>query len=283
MFKRFYDWGKNADINAIMAQQNKKKEKKRNFRPGCIFWIALILLVITFFIVKHKRIQSVIESTGFLTFFSKTVSDKDQEKKQPDVLRIVESAKNENTQQTKPVSEPVKKEVVLAENQPINTVKEKTEPVQETEKKPESTAPSYKVRDSILYFIVINDNGTTQLRKTTRSIKFTDSPLTSTIVSLLGGASSAEINNNYISLIPENTKLNRLWITEGTAYLDFNENFLFNSFGREGYIGQLKQIVYSATEFSTVKRIQILIDGKTLNYMGAEGIFIGKPLTRDSF
>jgi len=264
-----------------MKQQERKKEKKRNFRPGCIFWIALILLFITFFIVKHKTIQNVIESTGFSAIFSKSVEGK--ESKQPDVLRIVEKTKNENTKQTKPVLEPEKKEVVLTESQPINNVKEKTEPVQEAEKKPESATPSYKVRDSIIYFIVINEDGTTQLRKTTRSIKFTDSPLTSTIVSLLGGVSSSEINNNYISLIPENTKLNRLWIAEGTAYMDFNENFLFNSFGREGYIGQLKQIVYSATEFSTVKRIQILIDGKTLPYMGSEGIYIGKPLARDSF
>ena len=266
-----------------MKQQNRKNGKKRDFKPGCIFWIALILLAITLFIVKHKKIQDVVESTGFLTFFSRSVGEKEQEK--PDVLRIVENKKTETPAQAKPGPEPQKKEIVLSdtERQSINNVKEKTETASEGEKKPESVNPSYKVRDSILYFIVVNENGSTQLIKSTRSIKYEDSPLTSTIISLLGGVSSSEINNNYISLIPENTKLNRLWITEGTAYIDFNEKFLFNSFGREGYIGQLKQIVYSATEFSTVKRVQILIDGKTSNYLGSEGIYIGKPLTRDSF
>ena len=271
-----------------MAQQNRKKEQKRKFRPGCIFWIALILLVITLLVIRHKTIQNVFESTGFLSLFSKSV-DK-EEKKQPDVLRIVENQKNEKTKETKPVSEPQQKEVIIpsgittGENKQPNNIKEKTVPIPvAVEKKPESATQAYKNRDSILYFIVINEDGTTQLRKITRNIKFTDSPLTSTINTLLGGASSSEINNNYISLIPENTKLNKLWITEGTAYMDFNENFTFNSFGREGYIGQLKQIVYSATEFSTVKRVQILIDGKTLNYLGAEGIYIGKPITRDSF
>ncbi len=267
-----------------MKQQNRKKSKKRNLKPGCIFWIALILLVITLFIVKHKKIQDVLNSTGFLTFFSKP-TDKN-ENSQPDVLRVIEKPKEEKPRQTQPAAEPKQQEVEVAKNEPkelANIPKEKKEPASEDNKKAATEMPSYKVRDSILYFVVINEDGTTQLRKVTRSIKFTDSPLTSTIISLLGGVSSSEINNNYISLIPEKTKLNKLWISEGTAYMDFNENFLFNSFGREGYVGQLKQIVYSATEFSTVKRVQILIDGKTLNYLGSEGIFIGKPISRDSF
>ena len=63
--------------------------------------------------------------------------------------------------------------------------------------------------------------------------------------------------------------------------MDFSENFLFNSFGLEGYMGQLKQIIYTATEFPTVKRVQILIEGQVKSYLG-EGIFIGNPLTRET-
>ena len=265
-----------------MRQQNRKKVQKRNFKPGCIFWIALILLVITLFIVRHRNIQNAVESTGFFTFLLNP--EQRREKTQPDVLRVVENPRTEAaTRQAEPVPEPEKQEVVVAESHFEDNVIERREPVPEPERVPITATPDYRVRDSALYFIAINEDGTTQLRKTTRSVRFVDSPLTATIVSLLGGLSSSEISNNYISLIPENTKLNRLWIAEGTAYMDFNENFIFNSFGREGHIGQLKQIVYSATEFSTVKRVQVLIDGKTVNYLGAEGIYIGKPLTRDSF
>ena len=59
---------------------------------------------------------------------------------------------------------------------------------------------------------------------------------------------------------------------DGTAYLDFSEAFRFNSLGKEGLSAQLQQVVYSATEFSTVKRVQILLEGKTADYLGPEGL-----------
>ena len=267
-----------------MRQQNKKKGKKRDFRPGCIFWIALILLSITIFIVNHKKIQNVLDSTGFFAFFSRSAEE--QETTQPNVVRIVETPADERPRQTNPVSEPQRTEVIIpaaGESQPRSNVTERAEAVPEPERRPEPTTSSHRTRDSILYFIAISEDGSIQLRKTTRSIRFSDSPLTAAINSLLAGVSSSEINNNFISLIPENTRLNRIWVSDGTAYMDFSENFLFNSFGREGYIGQLQQIVYSATEFPTVTRVQILIDGKTLDFLGAEGVYIGRPLSRASF
>ena len=265
-----------------MRQQNRKKVKKRDFRPGCIFWIALILLSITIFIVNHKKIQNVLDSTGFFAFFSRSAEE--QEATQPNVVRIVETPASERPQ-ANPAPEPQKAEVIIpaGESQPRNNVIERVEAAPEPEKRPEQTPPPPSHRDSILYFIAISEDGSIQLRKTTRSIRFSDSPLTAAINSLLSGVSSSEINNNFISLIPENTRLNRIWVSDGTAYMDFSENFLFNSFGREGYIGQLQQIVYSATEFPTVTRVQILIDGKTLDFLGAEGVYIGRPLSRASF
>ncbi|MCL2791723.1 MAG: GerMN domain-containing protein [Spirochaetaceae bacterium] len=265
-----------------MKPQNRKKVRKRDFRPGCLFWIALILLVITVFIVNHKRIQNVVEATGFLNLFSK--SNQEQEATQPNVVRIVETPGNGGArQQTTPATEPQRTEVALPETQTGSNVIVNRDAVLDTERGSESIAQPYRVRDSILYFIAITEDGSIHLRKTTRSIRFADSPLTATMNSLLSGVSSLELNNNHISLIPENTRLNRLWVVDGTAYMDFNENFLFNSFGREGYIGQLQQIIYSATEFPTVNRVQILIAGRTMNYLGATGIYIGKPLTRASF
>ena len=43
------------------------------------------------------------------------------------------------------------------------------------------------------------------------------------------------------------------------------------------------QIVYTATEFSTVKSVQFLIDGQKKEYLGSEGVWIGSPLSRTSF
>ena len=86
-----------------------------------------------------------------------------------------------------------------------------------------------------------------------------------------------------MSLIPEGTKLLGAKVQNGIAYLDFSENFEFNSYGVEGYNGQLMQIVYTATNFSTVKSVQFLIEGKKKEYLGSEGQWIGSPLSRSAF
>ena len=108
-------------------------------------------------------------------------------------------------------------------------------------------------------------------------------PLTETINSLLKGPSSDEINKGSLTLIPDGTRLLSARVEGNTAYLNFNEAFRFNSLGREGYTAQLKQIVYTATEFSNVNAVQIMIDGGVKEYLGGEGIFVGEPLTRETF
>jgi spore germination protein GerM len=73
-----------------------------------------------------------------------------------------------------------------------------------------------------------------------------------------------------------------VWIENGVAYLDFSESIKFNQFGSEGLRAELRQIVYTATEFPTVEAVQILVNGTRLDYLSSEGIYIGKPLTRQN-
>ena len=44
--------------------------------------------------------------------------------------------------------------------------------------------------------------------------------------------------------------------------MDFNESFRFNPQGLEALNAQLRQVVYAATEFPSVKEVQVLIEGK---------------------
>ena len=46
---------------------------------------------------------------------------------------------------------------------------------------------------------------------------------------------------------------------------------------------QLKQIVFTATEYSDIEKIQFLINGEIRTYLGGDGVVIGKPLSRDDF
>jgi spore germination protein GerM len=49
--------------------------------------------------------------------------------------------------------------------------------------------------------------------------------------------------------------------------------------GLEGLLAQLQQVVRTATQFSTVDAVQILIEGQNEEYLGGDGVYIGEPLT----
>lgn len=83
-----------------------------------------------------------------------------------------------------------------------------------------------------------------------------------------------------VSLIPSGTRILSATVRGNTAYINFSEDFQYNTYGVEGYAAQLKQIVWTATEFPNVENVQILIEGRRVDYLG-EGIWIGSPLNRD--
>jgi germination protein M len=138
-------------------------------------------------------------------------------------------------------------------------------------------------RKARLYFAAVDADGGLLLRSVIRSIPATDSPLRDTLASLLKGPTAQELNQGLISLIPTESGLRGVVMKGDTAVLDFNEGFRFNGQGMEAMNAQLRQVVYAATEFPNVKRVQIQIEGKTVRYLGTEGVRIDAPLDRSSF
>jgi len=145
-----------------------------------------------------------------------------------------------------------------------------------------STVP-YHIRASKLYFTLVTEDGKILPEAVTRDVRYVDSPLTDTIRALLKGPTAEELNKGLLNLIPQNTRLLSAYIQNGIAYLNFNDAFEFNPMGVEGFVAQLQQIVHTAIEFPSVSRVQFLINGKKMNYLGGEGIYIGKPIGPDSF
>ncbi|WP_455382902.1 GerMN domain-containing protein [Salinispira pacifica] len=148
---------------------------------------------------------------------------------------------------------------------------------------PEKPGPRYHVRTAKLYYTFVTDDGRILPEAVDREVRYIDSPLTDTIRALLKGPTPEELNKGVLNLIPPKTQLLSAYVQNGIAYLNFNEAFEFNTMGVEGFIAQLKEIVHTATEFSTVSRVQFLVNGKKVDYLGGEGIYIGRPLGRDSF
>lgn len=267
------------------------RAKKNKTSIGCLFWIALILLILVIFLFNRETIQTVLDETGFIE-----IVQKNREEKKPEIKEVPpkEEAPAKPEQKDSPeetVVKVIKDSKPSAEEKPVHQEEKKdiVEIEVSTEKPPEKqkSAPpvedSHKVRRSKMYFIEVLDSGEIVLKSITRPVYYVDSPLTETMKTLLEGLSSSELNMGLITLIPDQTRLISISVKNNVAYINFSESFRFNSFGIEGYEAQLKQIVYTATEFSSVDSVQFLIEGKIEGYMGTEGAYIGEPLSRNDF
>jgi spore germination protein GerM len=127
---------------------------------------------------------------------------------------------------------------------------------------------------------MVDKEGTILRSKAIRKIPASDSPMLDALNALLRGPTAEEQRRGLVSLIPQGSRILSAVVRGNTAYISFSEEFQYNTYGVEGYAAQLKQIVWTATEFSNVKDVQILIEGRRVDYLG-EGIWIGSPISRD--
>jgi spore germination protein GerM len=280
--------------------------RKRN-TIGCLFYVALVLLVLVVFLFNRARVQQVIEKTGFAKLFQRKQAAPVEVVVTPPEAEPAATDRNGSSPSGSSGSTPAPgsrprgggetgggetggaSAPAPAQKAPADVVVELVKPATEARQqapKDQGAAPApvpTRTRQARLFFIAVQPDGEIQLKSVIRPVKYTDAPLTSTIEALLAGPTPAEVNQGLLSLVAPEARLRRAQVKDGTAYLDFSESFRFNSLGKEGLAAQLQQVVYSATEFSTVKRVQILLEGQTADFLGPEGLFIGKPLSRDSF
>jgi len=96
---------------------------------------------------------------------------------------------------------------------------------------------------------------------------------------LLEGAAGA---GNLTSAIPEDTKVNSLNIEGGTATVDLSSEFESGS-GIPSMGMRLGQLTFTLTQFPTVKRVVLEVDGERVEEFSKEGLVIERPLTRADF
>lgn len=259
--------------------------KKKSF--GCLFWLALVLLVLVIFLVNKKTIDTVFKTTRLDEVIQPYISQEDEDPQTPRVSRE-EIREEEPAAQTEPVitiREPEEEPTQTEQTTDKPTPQEETVQTGSEEEDPEienRPAPTRKKRTAKLYFCYVASDGSISLKGTNRIVYFEDSPMTRTLESLLLGPSVDQQNANLTNLIPPHTKLLGARVKGSTAYLNFSKDFMYNTVGGEGYSMQLKQIIYTATEFSTVNNVQFMIEGKVMEYLNAEGLAINTPLNRAS-
>jgi len=174
--------------------------------------------------------------------------------------------------QTTPLSQPA------AKPDPAAQTAHQTAP--KNMQNPQTAQKPAEQRERILYFIQVDRGGAILRVKVNRKLPVSDSPMTDVIQALISGPNGEEKGKGLISLIPPAARILYATVRGDTAYINFSEDFQYNNYGVEGYAGQLRQIVYTATEFPNVRYVQILVEGRRLDYLG-EGIWIGSPLNRE--
>jgi spore germination protein GerM len=202
---------------------------------------------------------------------------------EPPIAVVIEPApKPAVTIEQKPQTpEPEKKP--QTEKKPANEKQTKPAAKKEKEKeKPVQPPAPAQTRDRAIYFANVGSDGQILHSKVTRKIPVSDSPMQDALNVLLAGPTAEELSRGLVNLVPKNTRILSATVRGNTAYISFSEDFLFNTFGVEGYVAQLRQIVWTVTEFQNVKDVQILVEGRRMDYLG-EGIWIGSPINRQSF
>lgn len=263
------------------------QKKKNQAGIAVAVWILLAIVLFIIFLVMQDDIMRTLKDTGF---FTHTVGSEPEfvanyevpESTTPNSDSVIQieiqepipvQNEEENVTQLSPIV-PVSEKEPVTENTPV------TSSPKEEQETADVTPPKISLK---LFFVIIDGNGTISRVEAQRSVDKTNSPLTTAITTLLAGPNLAEREKDYMSLIPEGSRLLSASVKNKIATLNFSEEFEFNPYGVEGYIGQLMQIVYTATSFSTVESVQFLVEGVRKDYIGSEGVWIGSPLSSASF
>ncbi len=278
-----------------MAQ--KKKSSKKNstlFAAACVLLGLLVILII--FLVKKDQIFTNLKETAFFdrVFGTTPTVIENHEPAEPKKTETIPLKNDEVTIKIEAEEAPEVKysepEAEIEASKPAETAKpaesaKTKEEVKESSKKTEEKKPAATATTELqLCFVNIDGDGSVVRQLVKRKVSKSDSPLTTSINLLLKGPDTTlSAERNLMSLIPAGTKLLSAKVSGGVAYLNFNEAFEINTYGVEGYIHQLEQIVYTATAFSTVSSVQFLIEGEKRDYLGSEGVLIASPLSRSSF
>jgi spore germination protein GerM len=102
------------------------------------------------------------------------------------------------------------------------------------------------------------------------------------LAQLLSGPDPAEADADLATLIPAGTTLRGVSISGKTATVDLSSEFESGG-GSLSMTNRLAQLVFTATQFSTVTSVKLKLDGKAVTVFGGEGIMIDHPMKRSDF
>jgi len=137
-----------------------------------------------------------------------------------------------------------------------------------------------------VYFILGGPPGSVGLVPLLRVVPQTVAVATAAMGQLLAGPTAKESGDRAITTaIPDGTQLLGLTIKNGVATVDLSGEFASGSVGSgpasaTELRNRLGEVVYTLTQFSTVRSVLFQVDGQTVTVFGSAGIALDGPQTR---
>jgi germination protein M len=133
------------------------------------------------------------------------------------------------------------------------------------------------------YFVLGGEPGSEGLVPVLREVPETSAVAKAAMTALLAGPTAAESGERTVtSAIPKGTRLLGVSIRNGIATVDLSTEFDSGG-GSASMAYRLAQVVYTLTQFSTVKSVNFEIEGSAVTVFGGEGIVLDGPQARADF
>jgi germination protein M len=145
-----------------------------------------------------------------------------------------------------------------------------------------SASPSGETMVIRAYYILAGDPGVEGLVPTLRVVPKTAGVARAAMEALLDPDPITGKYDEISTAIPSGTKLLGIAIKNGVATVDLSGEFATGR-GSASARDRLGQVVYTLTQFSTVRAVLFQLDGRTVTTFGPEGIQLDGPQGRKDF
>jgi germination protein M len=133
------------------------------------------------------------------------------------------------------------------------------------------------------YFVLGGEPGSEGLVPVLREVPETSAVAKAAMTALLAGPTAAESGERTVtSAIPQGTRLLGVSIRNSIATVDLSTEFDSGG-GSASMAYRLAQVVYTLTQFSTVKSVNFQIEGAAVTVFGGEGIVLDGPQARADY
>jgi germination protein M len=147
-----------------------------------------------------------------------------------------------------------------------------------------SPAPSAAAGTTLVraYFYLGGSQGSAGLVAVLRTVPATKAVATAAVTAVLAGPTAGETARSISTAIPAGSQLLDLSIANGVATVNLSSEFESGG-GSASVLTRLGQVVYTVTQFPSVKSVQFQIEGRAASAFSGQGVVLDKPVGRGDY